>query len=183
MLGLIASPAAVAAYLLGDRLKVMVAAAFQPFVQGLYLVRCRQSGQEIDRSLLVSVIVVLCAAVGSGIVLSWNAGQLNQILYGSKYPDEHSLALFVIAGHVSVVASLGYFLVLIPSGRTPVFIKMVVGQVLIFVAMLFLLSPDAPVGGPAIAILVAESFLLFAVAMSILVMVIRARRHVAHTRV
>jgi O-antigen/teichoic acid export membrane protein len=177
LLGLLASPAAVAAYLLGDRLKVLVASAYQPFVQGLYLVRCRQSSTHLDRWLIVAVCLVLSALLLSGAISAWFAPWINEVLYGAKYPQGGTLALFTIAGHLSVVSSLGYFLVLIPSGRTGQFIKAVTGQVIVFVVSLVLLTRWDAVQGPAFAILAAEGFLLLAIGTSVAFMALRPAQH------
>jgi hypothetical protein len=171
LLGLIANPAAVAAYLLGDRLKALVASAYQPFVQGLYLMRCREGGNSMRRSLVAALCLMMAVLILTCALTAWQSDWINVHLYRSKYPDTGLLALFTLAGHISVISSLGYFLVLIPRGRTGLFIGAVSGQVVVFVASLLLLTRSNPFGGPAIAALSAEGFLLVAIGSLLLTIV------------
>ncbi len=167
LLGVVASREAAAAYLIGDRTRALIGSAFQPVVQGLYLLRCRPVAYWNNRR----ISLVAWATVGFAILLSiglaFSAETVNQLLFASRHPDPTALAMFIIAGHVSVLASLGYFLVLIPEGYASAFVRSAMGQAALFLVLILTLTSANPIRNPAISALAAELFLLFAVSMAI----------------
>jgi O-antigen/teichoic acid export membrane protein len=164
LLGSLVSPTAASVYLLGDRSKALVASIFQPLVQGLYLVRCRKGRAGAASAVAAATMALIALVCASGIVLGLNANRLNALLYASRHPNSQILALFVIAGHVSVLSSLGYFLYLIPNGHQRAFVRSAILQAVTFFTLLVALSRRDGLLFPAISILIAESLLLACIA-------------------
>lgn len=163
LLNIIATREAAAAYLIGDRARALVSAVFQPAVQALYLLNCRKvPNWTPDRFRVVSGGLV-CFLLLSSIVLALASGTINDILFASHHPDPTSLAMFIIAGHISVASALGYFLVLIPGGHTSAFVRSSIAQAALFLILIVTLTTAAPIRNPALSALAAESFLLLAI--------------------
>lgn len=176
LLGVMASREAAAAYLIGDRTRALIASAFQPVVQGLYLLRCRPVAWWTRQRIALVAWATIGAVIVLSVVLGLSAGFVNRMLFASRHPDATALAMFIIAGHVSVLASLGYFLVLIPEGHAASFVRSAIGQALLFIALLLALTPANPIRNPAFAALGAELFLLLAVGLYIAYFRIHANR-------
>jgi hypothetical protein len=167
LLGVVASREAAAAYLIGDRTRTLIGAAFQPVVQGLYLLRCRPAAYWNNQRIAVVAWVTVGFALLLSIGLAFSAETINQLLFASRHPDPTALAMFIIAGHVSVLASLGYFLVLIPEGYASALVRSAMGQAALFLVLILTLTSVNPIRNPAFSALAAELFLLFAVLMTI----------------
>lgn len=167
LLGVVASREAAAAYLIGDRTRALIGSAFQPLVQGLYLLRCRPVAYWNNRRISLVAWATVSIAILLSIGLAFSAETVNQLLFASRHPDPAALAMFIIAGHVSVLASLGYFLVLIPEGYASSFVRSAMGQAALFLVLILALTSANPIRNPAFSALVAELFLLFAVLMAI----------------
>jgi hypothetical protein len=163
LLGVVASGEAAAAYLIGDRTRTLIGAAFQPVVQGLYLLRCRPAAYWNNQRIALVAWVTVGFAVLLSIGLAFSAETVNQLLFASRHPDPTALAMFIVAGHVSVLASLGYFLVLIPEGHASAFVRSAMGQAALFLVLILTLTTVNPIRNPAFSALAAELFLLFAV--------------------
>ena len=166
LVGTFVGSGAAAVYLLGDRAKVLVASLFQPCVQSLYLACCRSAGRQASRAVKLATSAIVIVVVLVAVLCTKEADRLNALLYASKHPDPQVLSLFVLAGCVSVVSSLTYFLFLIPRGHASAFVRAAIAQAIVFVTLLMALSPRDGVKYPAIAVLTAEVFLLAAVGMS-----------------
>jgi len=172
--GLIAGADASAAYLIGDRTRALVSSGFQPFVQALYFMYCQRAR---GRPAAVRMIVIgfIAAVVVSAVVLTLGASTVNEWLYQGRHPDLIALACFILAGHLSVLSALGYFLRLIPDGHGTAFVRSASLQALLFAGLLLSLTHLAPVRNPAFAALSAEAVLLLAVAGSIVYYVAASR--------
>lgn len=167
LVGTFVSSGAAAIYLLGDRAKALVASLFQPCVQSLYLACCRNVGRQPSRAVKLATSGIVIVVVLVAVLCTKNADRLNAFLYASKHPDPQVLSLFVLAGCVSVVSSLLYFLFLIPRGHASAFVRSAIATAIVFVTLLIALSPRDGVKYPAIAVLTAEVFLLAAVGISV----------------
>ena len=160
ILGALVGSAATAAYLIGDRTRALVASAYQPAVQGLYLVACRRQSGTSQRRIELAIVGLMLSVLTTGVLLFANADRLNDVLFGSRYPAAGSLALFALAGHVSVVTAIGYFLFLIPQGQATVFVRGAIAQGAFFLVALLVLAPHDSIYFPALTAFAAEVLLL-----------------------
>jgi len=159
ILGALSGTTAAAAYLLGDRVRALVSSAFQPLLQGMYFMVCR-SATVNPRHMRSATVVLLFAVALSALVLMTNVPLLNQLLFAGRHPDVLALSLFVLAGHVSVLSAIGYFLFLIPRGRSSAFIRGGVVQGCFFTVAIVSVSTFSPIRLPAAVALCAELLLM-----------------------
>jgi hypothetical protein len=158
LLGLLQGPATVSWYLIGDRTRILFSAIFQLPVQALYLSVCRNETRTGLIGKVLSVPVIVGGLVASCVVATSLAGWINTTLYGSKYPDAHMLALFIVTGHVTVLSSIAYLIKLIPHGLGRYFIQAGLWSPVILVGALMFTHLD-PLRVPAFAVLTTELFL------------------------